>query len=290
MPLAFGAHAGSMLALTGTPVNSSSRRPRRRRRRRFGFLEFALVGVPLVIGTVVIMCCSATACCPTATAELDARPTSATRPDAATSTGWTTPPTPLRRAAASRGRDPAALGLDRRRPLPGHGHRQRRPGLLAVQRKGEELGAGDWPGRRRRPAARGPRGPRSATTWPGRTSSSSTRPTGPAQACRSARARERAIVILAGMVVLLATGCRRRSPACRGGRHGARAGVPCDRPTAASLDDRRARGRHDPAVDGDDRRPVPRTRVADALRRRGRRRRAVCAAGRDSLITAVSAS
>ncbi|MFF2276720.1 SLC13 family permease [Agromyces sp. NPDC058126] len=55
LPLAFAAHAGSMLALTGTPVNvivsefaaESAGGP-------FGFFEFAIVGVPLVIGTVLL--------------------------------------------------------------------------------------------------------------------------------------------------------------------------------------------------------------------------------------------
>ena len=56
MPLAFAAHAGSLLALTGTPVNviiadaaiDAGVGP-------IGFLEFGLVGVPLVIGTAVIV-------------------------------------------------------------------------------------------------------------------------------------------------------------------------------------------------------------------------------------------
>lgn len=55
LPLAFAAHAGSMLALTGTPVNiivsdaavDAGARP-------FGFFEFGLVGVPLVVGTLLI--------------------------------------------------------------------------------------------------------------------------------------------------------------------------------------------------------------------------------------------
>ncbi|MET1051291.1 MAG: SLC13 family permease [Mycetocola sp.] len=55
MPLAFGAHAGSLLVLTGTPVNvlvsevaaGAGERP-------FGFFEFGLVGVPLLIGTILI--------------------------------------------------------------------------------------------------------------------------------------------------------------------------------------------------------------------------------------------
>jgi di/tricarboxylate transporter len=55
MPLAFAAHAGALLALTGTPINvivsdaaaDAGGRP-------FGFFEFALVGVPLLAGVVTI--------------------------------------------------------------------------------------------------------------------------------------------------------------------------------------------------------------------------------------------
>jgi di/tricarboxylate transporter len=55
MPLAFGAHAGSLLALTGSPVNvlvsemavGAGQRP-------FRFFEFALVGGPLLAGTLLI--------------------------------------------------------------------------------------------------------------------------------------------------------------------------------------------------------------------------------------------
>lgn len=55
IPLAFAAHAGSMLTLLGTPINvmvselavDAGARP-------FGFLEFALVGVPLVVGVIAI--------------------------------------------------------------------------------------------------------------------------------------------------------------------------------------------------------------------------------------------
>jgi len=56
LPLAFAAHAGSMLALTGTPVNvlvseaadDAGVSP-------FGFFDFALVGIPLVLGTIIIV-------------------------------------------------------------------------------------------------------------------------------------------------------------------------------------------------------------------------------------------
>ncbi|MFE3542905.1 SLC13 family permease [Nocardia sp. NPDC059177] len=55
MPLAFAAHAGSLLVLTGTPVNiivseaadDAGARP-------IGYFEFALVGLPLLVGVIVI--------------------------------------------------------------------------------------------------------------------------------------------------------------------------------------------------------------------------------------------
>jgi di/tricarboxylate transporter len=56
MPLAFGAHAGSLLALTGSPVNVIvSEAADDAGVGRFGFFEFALVGVPLVAGTIAIV-------------------------------------------------------------------------------------------------------------------------------------------------------------------------------------------------------------------------------------------
>ena len=56
MPLVFAAHAGSLLALTGTPVNVLvAEAAQDAGVGTFGFLEFALVGVPLVVGTVAIV-------------------------------------------------------------------------------------------------------------------------------------------------------------------------------------------------------------------------------------------
>lgn len=56
MPLAFGAHAGSMLALTGTPVNVLvSEASAEAGAGRIGFFEFALVGVPLVAATMAVV-------------------------------------------------------------------------------------------------------------------------------------------------------------------------------------------------------------------------------------------
>ncbi len=55
MPPAFAAHAGSMLALTGAPVNVLvSDAAAEAGVGRSSFFEFAIVGVPLLIGTVVI--------------------------------------------------------------------------------------------------------------------------------------------------------------------------------------------------------------------------------------------
>ena len=56
MPLAFGAHAGSLLALTGTPVNVIvSEAAADAGVGQFGFFEFALVGVPLLVGTIAVV-------------------------------------------------------------------------------------------------------------------------------------------------------------------------------------------------------------------------------------------
>ena len=56
MPLVFAAHSGSLLALTGTPVNvlvseaaTDAGLP------PFGFFSFALAGIPLVVGTILIV-------------------------------------------------------------------------------------------------------------------------------------------------------------------------------------------------------------------------------------------
>ena len=56
MPMVFAAHAGSMLALTGTPVNVLvSEAAVDAGVEGFGFFEFALVGVPLLAGTMAII-------------------------------------------------------------------------------------------------------------------------------------------------------------------------------------------------------------------------------------------
>lgn len=57
LPLAFGAHAGSLLTLTGSPVNVliSEELSRTPGGRALGFFEFGLVGLPLLAGTALIV-------------------------------------------------------------------------------------------------------------------------------------------------------------------------------------------------------------------------------------------
>ena len=56
MPMVFSAHAGSLLALTGTPVNVLvSEAAADAGVGAFGFFEFALAGVPVLAGSILIM-------------------------------------------------------------------------------------------------------------------------------------------------------------------------------------------------------------------------------------------
>ena len=56
MPMVFAAHAGSILALTGSPVNVlTSEAAAAAGTGYFGFFEFAIAGVPLLLGTMVIL-------------------------------------------------------------------------------------------------------------------------------------------------------------------------------------------------------------------------------------------
>jgi di/tricarboxylate transporter len=56
IPLAFAAHAGSLLVLTASPVNVVvSEAASDAGVGRIGFFEFAIVGIPLVIGTIAII-------------------------------------------------------------------------------------------------------------------------------------------------------------------------------------------------------------------------------------------
>lgn len=78
MPLAFAAHAGSLLLLSGTPVNllvselaaDAAGRP-------IGYFEFGLVGIPLVAGTILILVVLGPRLLPTREVEYAARDLSA---------------------------------------------------------------------------------------------------------------------------------------------------------------------------------------------------------------------
>src|SRR5690606_27326417 len=55
MPLALGAHAGSQLALTGTPIHILvSDAAAEAGEAPFGYFEFAQVGAPLVVGAIAL--------------------------------------------------------------------------------------------------------------------------------------------------------------------------------------------------------------------------------------------
>ena len=56
MPLVFGSHAGSMLALTGTPVNVLvSEAAQNAGLAPFGYFGFTIIGLPLLAGTIAIV-------------------------------------------------------------------------------------------------------------------------------------------------------------------------------------------------------------------------------------------
>src|SRR5262249_38407639 len=56
VPLAFAAHAGSLLALTGSPVNViASEYSHDAGAGSFGYLSFALAGIPLVVCSIVVV-------------------------------------------------------------------------------------------------------------------------------------------------------------------------------------------------------------------------------------------
>ena len=130
LPLAFGAHAGSLLALTGTPVNVIvSDAAADAGVGRFGFLEFALVGLPLTVGVIAIVVLFGERLLP------ERHPRSIA-PDFSGHARTLIAQYELDHAADDaddaplgrrRGRDPAALGARRRPRLPGHDHRERRP-------------------------------------------------------------------------------------------------------------------------------------------------------------------
>ena len=223
LPLAFGAHAGSLLALTGTPVNVIvSDAAADAGVGRFGFFEFALVGVPLRgRDDRDRRCCSASGCCPQRDRAVDRARLQRPRAHARRAVRARARADALltRRAGRRRGRDPAALGARRRHRVPGHGHADSGDlVILAVQRQGEDVGPGEtvlaegdtlllqgtWAALDEQPRAT-------------RTCSSSTRRSSSAgRPSRSARAPSARIAVLGGdgRAARHRRRARRRSPGC----------------------------------------------------------------------------
>ena len=118
MPLAFAAHAGSMLALTGSPVNVLvSEAADEAGAGDFGFFEFTLVGVPLLVGTVPSSCSLGASAAP-GRATPRYMPPRLQRAGAACCWHYGVDGAPASRCTAARrggrSRHPATFGSDRR--------------------------------------------------------------------------------------------------------------------------------------------------------------------------------
>ncbi len=193
MPLAFGAHAGSLLALTGTPVNVIvSDSAADAGVGRFGFFEFALVGVPLVAGTIAIVVLFGERLLPQRTPRAITRDFSAHARTLVEQYGLEDARGPAAdaRIRRRRGRHPAALGARSARRVPRHGHRQRRPRRPRRPAQGRGARRRDHArGRRHAPAA-GRVGRAGGASRRSAMCSSSTSPSScGARPCRSGRAR-----------------------------------------------------------------------------------------------------
>ena len=273
MPLAFAAHAGSLLALTGSPVNVLvSEAANDAGSDYFGFFEFTLVGVPLLAGTIVIVTLLGSRLLAPSQRPLHAAGLQRTRasPVSATTRSTKAPHTPLfdRQSGVAEVVVPPRSGLIGEPAFPGMVTESGDLVVLAVHRKGEDLGPGatalaagdvmllrgtwealaDQPRRPRRSRRR-----RAAGCAP------------PSRAVRTRVEAHRRRRGGDGGAAGHRGGARRRGRLAGGRcadpdpRSERRAGVPRDQ-----LDDHRARRWDDPAVDGD----------ADEWRRRQGRRSA----------------
>ena len=209
MPLAFSAHAGSMLALTGTPVNIIvCEAAADAGGRQFGYFEFALAGIPLLVGTVLIIVLFGRRLLPE-------RTPAALPPDLGDLTDALRAQYELPEGElVSTRRGVTEVLVAPRSPLigqhlfPGQATPSGDLVVLAVHRAGEPLDGPDeyacGPATRSCSAAAGTscrNTPRAAA----RCSSSTTRP-GLRRGVPLGRGAGRALVILVAMVVLLATG------------------------------------------------------------------------------------
>jgi len=147
MPLVFGAHAGSMLALTGTPVNviineaavDYGIQP-------FGYFEFALVGIPLVIGAIAIVVLFGERLLPTRTARVI--PADFSRHAHTLVDQYGIDPEPGepvlgRRSGLAEVMIPPRSGLAGQPAFPGMVTDSGDLVILAIQRRGEDVGPGE---------------------------------------------------------------------------------------------------------------------------------------------------
>ena len=102
MPMVFASHAGSILALTGSPVNVLvSEAAADAGTGNFGFFEFAIVGVPLLIGTMAILVSSRKSLLPHPQRRVDADRPFQARPHAGRAVSVRRWRLPAARAASS---------------------------------------------------------------------------------------------------------------------------------------------------------------------------------------------
>ena len=171
LPLAFGAHSGALLTLTGSPVNVlASEFAAEAGGGPFGFFSFAIAGIPLVIGSIVIVVFFGHRLVPERTpATLPARPQRAGRCPAPRLSEHRGRRRSRHRGGGRRRRGDGAspIGIHRRARVPRHADRQWRLGDPRYQTR--RRGAG-----RRRVIARG-RPPPAARTV-GRTRDPAARP------------------------------------------------------------------------------------------------------------------
>jgi di/tricarboxylate transporter len=142
MPLAFGAHAGSLLALTGTPVNVIvAEAAADAGVEAIGFFEFAYVGLPLVIGTIGIVVLFGERLLPTRSATAISRDFSNHAATLTAQYGVTYAPGTLltRTSGVAEVVIPPRSGLLGQRAFPGMVTESGDLVVLAMQRKGEDL-------------------------------------------------------------------------------------------------------------------------------------------------------
>ena len=146
LPLAFGAHAGSLLALTGTPVNVIvSEAAADAGVGRFGFFAFALVGLPLVVGAIAIVTLLGERLLPSRTAQTIGPDLSGHARTLARQYALDARPDALvtRRTGVAEVVVPPRSELVGRLAFPGMVTDSGELVILAVQRAGETLGPGE---------------------------------------------------------------------------------------------------------------------------------------------------